>query len=1103
MASPRRSHRDKITPYRYTPSLAVAKHKARLKSKELVQPSSNITPNRTQGKTTYTKYTLNTTKAAQKMVDATEQMDVQAEFKRGTLVMKFTPAAFLMFHKHTLSFYENSTKLTAISHFKRDKNNLVVEESLSIKPITSTGIGRRQVYRINMYKTAFSVEANGRDIGNFIRNDLHEILQTLPSTSLLNKMNSIIQESCSSFLADKQVHNSIQSVKISSHDSPLIQLQNKGDNRALDTISNHDTDAATAISITPSQNYPSCPACSGNIVDYDFIICAVCDEKFHFQCQNITSDFCKSMSFDELESFQCMQCNVSLKDLSICELESVNQITEQSTNSLNSPETIVKTVHNNNEPVELSLGTGSSDHISRSNPQDHLHLNVQSIKQPVNVRAPDNITPSSQTRLDQADTTNKHTKQVAPKKQKNVKQEDLKSKLAVAEAHIAALENTVLDNNNTIRNLKLAQLGHNDSSQNRVDYLSSNPNVLTTNSTIQNCHCTQLDNRVKELEREMTNLRLINLENQMLTLRNQSQNNFHTQGPVHMVPPQPIFHATQTATPNQWMQQAQPHPFFQHGVPAPPPYMYRQSDRIPETSRQVQRPNINQQVQQAQMFNPLPSEFVNQLPTTDSNNCIAVDQSSSPHILFNQSYRNQGKGNGEPNMKLAQRLNTNQQAQQARIFNPLSRELVTNLQNSDSNNCIAVDKTLSQQILFNQSHMNQGKSNEESNMKLAQRTHIDQQVQQAQMFNPLPSKVVTNLQTSDSNNCIAVDQTSSQQILYRNQGKGNGESNMKFKVTEDESNTLSNDSKNSFAVREDLKINVHEDKYNTLDKDSKNSFAVRIENAMEKAPNSSIQDRHSTVSNLPHDSHQKFIPLIDSSATTNSKNCFAVKHMKISDNYPRAVQPHQNHSVHSGIKKWNLFFRQRTNHSPRSGYSAPCESNDVILEKASPLRIVTFNIKGFNSNKNYFNELLDIHDIILLQEHWLFNYEKEQLKQHHTDFLTFSRHVDDDEPMSPIGRPRGYGGIAILYRKSMSSMFSQLPDGNNRVQAIEISTTGNPTCLINVYLPSRGTDSGHDAYRAALDTLKEIILKYQDTHSIMIAGDFNASFIRHYKDPPR
>ncbi|CAC5417305.1 unnamed protein product [Mytilus coruscus] len=49
-------------------------------------------------------------------------------------------------------------------------------------------------------------------------------------------------------------------------------------------------------------------------------------------------------------------------------------------------------------------------------------------------------------------------------------------------------------------------------------------------------------------------------------------------------------------------------------------------------------------------------------------------------------------------------------------------------------------------------------------------------------------------------------------------------------------------------------------------------------------------------------------------------------------------------------------------------------------------------------------------------------------------------------------------------------------------------------------LSPQGTDKRHDAYRASLDSLKEIILKYQETHSIVIAGDINASFIRHYKD---
>ncbi|CAC5366790.1 unnamed protein product [Mytilus coruscus] len=283
------------------------------------------------------------------------------------------------------------------------------------------------------------------------------------------------------------------------------------------------------------------------------------------------------------------------------------------------------------------------------------------------------------------------------------------------------------------------------------------------------------------------------------------------------------------------------------------------------------------------------------------------------------------------------------------------------------------------------------------------------------MFNPPPSKLVTQLPTSDSNNCIAVNQGASQQYLFnqltRTQKKvpknlksikGFVESDTKFNDAEDVSNTLSNDSKNSFAIREDITLKVADDISNTRSKDSKNSFAVREENVIEKTPISSIQDRHSTDLSVPCNLHQ------------------------------------------------NL------------------------------------NIKGFNSNKNYLIELLDKHGIILLQEQWLFNYEKELLKQHHSDFITFSRHIDDDEPMSPIVRPRGHGGIATLYRKSMFSMSSQLPDRNNRIQAIKVSTVGNPTCLINVYLPSRDTDKGHDTDRASLDTLKEIILKYQENHSITL-----------------
>jgi hypothetical protein len=138
------------------------------------------------------------------MISATEQdLDVEAEFRAGNLMMKFTPAAFLMFYKQILLSYGNSRILQATSYLKKDEHNLVVEESVNIKPISTDGANRRQIFRINMYKTAFTIEANGRDIVNFIRKNLQEILKSLPSKQFLSTMNNEIQDTCKTFLSSK------------------------------------------------------------------------------------------------------------------------------------------------------------------------------------------------------------------------------------------------------------------------------------------------------------------------------------------------------------------------------------------------------------------------------------------------------------------------------------------------------------------------------------------------------------------------------------------------------------------------------------------------------------------------------------------------------------------------------------------------------------------------------------------------------------------------------------------------------------------------------------------------------------------------------------
>ena len=120
---------------------------------------------------------------------------------------------------------------------------------------------------------------------------------------------------------------------------------------------------------------------------------------------------------------------------------------------------------------------------------------------------------------------------------------------------------------------------------------------------------------------------------------------------------------------------------------------------------------------------------------------------------------------------------------------------------------------------------------------------------------------------------------------------------------------------------------------------------------------------------------------------------------------------------------------------------------------------------------------------------------------YHTDFTAFTRHVNDFDPISPISRPRGYGGIAVVYKKTLSPSITQLPDGDHRIQAIEIITNDKSICLVNIYLPARGTTTGQELYRCVLDTLREIIWKYENTRTIIVAGDFNASFLRQYRDP--
>jgi hypothetical protein len=103
--------------------------------------------------------------------------------------------------------------------------------------------------------------------------------------------------------------------------------------------------------------------------------------------------------------------------------------------------------------------------------------------------------------------------------------------------------------------------------------------------------------------------------------------------------------------------------------------------------------------------------------------------------------------------------------------------------------------------------------------------------------------------------------------------------------------------------------------------------------------------------------------------------------------------------------------------------------------------------------------------------------------------------VDDDNPELSMMARRGYGGIAILWKKEIDDKIQMLNEGNNRVQVIQIDTECRPVCLINIYMPSDSKEHNYE-YNNMLSQLAEILHKFSETHDIVLCGDLNGSLHR-------
>jgi exonuclease III len=158
------------------------------------------------------------------------------------------------------------------------------------------------------------------------------------------------------------------------------------------------------------------------------------------------------------------------------------------------------------------------------------------------------------------------------------------------------------------------------------------------------------------------------------------------------------------------------------------------------------------------------------------------------------------------------------------------------------------------------------------------------------------------------------------------------------------------------------------------------------------------------------------------------------------------------------------------------------------------LSITTLNVENFRTNLLYINSLVKKCSIVCIQEHWLYNFEVPVITEGLDNICAAVKCVDDEDPISPLQRPRGKGGVAIIWKKDIDHLVTALEDGGDRIQCIIINANGTKLCIACTYMPCRGKHYDTD-YSAVLDEVFEIKKKHQDCHFVW-AGDMNASYIR-------
>lgn len=161
------------------------------------------------------------------------------------------------------------------------------------------------------------------------------------------------------------------------------------------------------------------------------------------------------------------------------------------------------------------------------------------------------------------------------------------------------------------------------------------------------------------------------------------------------------------------------------------------------------------------------------------------------------------------------------------------------------------------------------------------------------------------------------------------------------------------------------------------------------------------------------------------------------------------------------------------------------DSNKEIVPSNS---FVTFNCKSVKRSVEGIRQLCKTADLIALQETWLLPHDLPYLASIDAVFGSTGTSAVDTTAGMLVGRP--YGGVALLWRKSVFPCVAIIPCSSARICAIKIDLNNQKFIVCSVYMPVDCSENLSD-FTNCLGHLSAIV-EEGECEAVFLLGDYNA-----------